>query len=104
MHTCSHTPTLAHWLCEGRNLTQNHTLEVPWGLRSLGGAVLRERETVWTGLKGTNPRPAPLPWPLNASPSRDSDSRIMLQVEAISEMDCHSSSRASLPASDMTAC
>lgn len=37
-----------------------------------------------------------------ASPSRDSDSRMVLQVEAISEMDCHSSSRVSLPASDMT--
>lgn len=34
-------------------------------------------------------------------PSRDSDSRIVLQVEAISEMDCHSSSRVSLPASDI---
>lgn len=37
-----------------------------------------------------------------ASPSRDSDSRMVLQVEAISEMDCHSSSRVSAPASDMT--
>lgn len=40
--------------------------------------------------------------PLVASPSRDSDSKMVLQVEAISEMDCHSSSRVSLPASDMT--
>lgn len=46
---------------------------------------------------------ASLPWALVASPSRDSDSRIVLQVEAISEMDCHSSSRVSLPASDITA-
>lgn len=37
-----------------------------------------------------------------ASPSRDRDSRMVLQVDAISEMDCHSSSRVSLPASDMT--
>lgn len=44
-----------------------------------------------------------LPWALVASPSRDSDSRMVLQVEAISEMDCHSSSRVSLPASDITA-
>lgn len=61
-------------------------------------------------VKGESPTlaPAPLiptPYPrstLVASPSRESDSRMVLQVEAISEMDCHSSSRVSLPASDMT--
>lgn len=37
-----------------------------------------------------------------ASPSRASDSRMLLQVEAISEMACHSSSSVSLPASEMT--
>jgi hypothetical protein len=55
------------------------------------------------GLKGRkSPIPASPPSALVASPSRDSDSKMVLQVEAISEMDCHSSSRVSLPASDMT--
>lgn len=49
-----------------------------------------------------SPCPAPPHSTLVASPSRDRDSRMVLQVEAISEMDCHSSSRVSLPASDMT--
>lgn len=57
------------------------------------------------GLRGSrNPilTLTPSPGVLVASPSRDSDSRMVLQVEAISEMDCHSSSSVSLPASDMT--
>ena len=70
----------------------------PVGTEGPSGHVKRERPTL---------APAPLiptPYPrstLVASPSRESDSRMVLQVEAISEMDCHSSSRVSLPASDM---
>lgn len=54
------------------------------------------------GGKGRKPHPGSARSALVASPSRESDSRMVLQVEAISEMDCHSSSRVSLPASDMT--
>lgn len=71
----------------------------PVGTEGPSGQVKRESPTL---------APAPLittPYPRStvvASPSRESDSRMVLQVEAISEMDCHSSSRVSLPASDMT--
>lgn len=92
------------------------------GARSGQGALLSIRlwgslgiSTLWDGLscgsegpfeqvgKGNeSPVLAPPHSALVASPSRDSDSRMVLQVEAISEMDCHSSSRVSLLASDMT--
>lgn len=80
------------------------------GVSALGdGLSCGDRGTVWH-IKQESPTlapaplmPTPYPWSTPvASPSRESDSRMVLQVEAISEMDCHSSSRVSLPASDMT--
>lgn len=89
---------------QGGSLTQYQALGFPWHLRSLGWAVLWGQRGHLSRLgKGIRaPVLAPSHSAPVASPSRDSDSRMVLQVEAISEMDCHSSSRVSLLASDMT--